>query len=384
MPDMTAALNAAASDSSPSPAASAPVSAPAPQTPSAPPAQPSTPSSSTTPSAPSAPAAGASGAVANPAPAGGSETFVSVRDALRQFGFPGAESFQDDHSALTQLVMRARQAEQLQQLAQYGNVYLQNQQVFQEALRARQEADQRQQAQAQQWFKAPEWDPSWRSQIVKDPVTGELKPAQGAPPDIVQKYLTGLQHQQGFLEKFAFNPIDAIKPGIEQIVRDMAQQIAGQQLGQYQEKSYAQGFVSQHKDWLFQTDGQGQPVRDPFSGQTQLSPWGQRFREYMGQAMQLGIQGEQQRSSYALQLVKGDYLAYQLQQQQAQAAGDAGKQALLARGAQQPAAPAPAAHNPPASGAASVAPGRGSRSRSLTERLRENMAKANVSLPQTA
>lgn len=328
--------------------------------------------------APAGAGAGAGGTAPGTPGTTGADGWVSIRDAARGYGYD-LGGVADDHQALQTLILQAQRARQLEQMAQYGQLYMQHAGQFQQWQREQQEAAARQQQQAQQWFKAPEWQPEWRNLITRDPQTGEYKPVPGAPPDIVQKYLTGLQHQQAFLERFSFDPIGAIKPGIEQIAAQMAQQIVQQQLGGYKDQSFAQGFIQQHSGWLYQCDANGAQIRDAM-GQPVLSQWGQLFRNYVAEAARAGIANEEQRASYAMRMVRGDYQAYQLQQFAQQNAGDAGKNAFLqnaqaAHAAQTPAAVAQPAVNP---GQAAQAANRRVPKVPLSERIKKNFAAAGI------
>lgn len=234
-----------------------------------------------------------------------------------------------------------QQAQQGNQLAQYGQQYLQMQPYLPQfqAWLQQQQAMQRQQqaAQPQSWWKAPEFDPNWRQKITRDPVTGELKAIPGADPSIVQKYLAAVEHQQGFLDKFAFNPVEAIKPGVEQIARQIAQEMIQQHLGGFQEQTFARGWVEANSSWLHQRDQNNNLVRD-VSGRPQLSPYGQRFAQYVQQAEQGGMRDVTRQRDYALGMIQRDYLAAQYQgqaqQQTAQQQGDAAKQQFLQQAAQ--------------------------------------------------
>lgn len=319
---------------------------------------------------------GVAGAAAG---AGQGDGWMGIRDAARQYGYD-LGNVADDHAALQQLILRAQQSQQLQQMAQYGQLYLQHADQFQRWQREQQESAQRQQQQAAQWFKAPEWDANWRNLITRDPQTGEYKPAPGAPPDIVQKYLTGLQHQQSFLERFAFDPIGAIKPGLEQMVQQIAGQIAQQQLGGYRDQTFAQGFIQQNSPWLYQQDQNGQQIRG-MDGRPVLSQWGQAFRGYVAEAAQSGIGNEEMRAKYAMSMVQRDFLAYQQQLSQQQPAGDAAKQQFIQQAQAAQAAQFPAPQQQPLVNGAQIAQaGRGRTPKvPLSERIKRNFAAAGIS-----
>lgn len=271
---------------------------------------------------------------------------LSVRDALASYGLDLRTQFQDDHAALQHLVMLARQAASQQPLVQYGQQYVQHAGEFQAYLRQKQEQQAAQQAQQQSWWKAPEYDPTWSRRLTRDPQTGEIRALPGEPPDLVQKYLAWAEHQRSFLDKFAQDPIQAIKPGIEQVVQDTAQRLMQQQLAAYQERQQAEQFLAQNADWMFARDAQGQPLVNPATQQPALSPLGQQFAGYVFEAERMGLGDTASQQKYALAALQRDYLAAKYQQQAQPAAGDAAKQQFLQQaqaGARPPVAPAAAA-----------------------------------------
>lgn len=279
--------------------------------------------------APPPPPAPASPAPASASPAPASPEFVGVRDALATYGLDLRNQFQDDHAALAHIALLARQAEQNAHLAQYGQKYVEHADQFQAWLRERQQQEQAKQQQATQWWKAPEYDPAWAQKLTRDPQTGEIKAVPGADPAIVQKYAAWVDHQRGFLERFAQNPIEAIRPGIEQLVRAEAEKLVQQQLGGYQERTSAQAWVQQNSSWLHERDAQGAPVRNPQTGEPVLSALGQAFRGHVNRAVELGLSGVEAQREYAMAMTQRDYAVAQLkggQQQQQPAAAPAVQQ----------------------------------------------------------
>lgn len=291
--------------------------------------------------------AGGAGVPGSAAAAAAQADAQSVRDALASYGLDLRNQFQDDHQALQHLVMLARQAASQQPLVQYGQQYLQHASDFQRYLEERQRQQQQSQQQ-QSWWKAPEYDPTWARRLMRDPQTGEIKPMPGEPLDLVQKYQAWAEHQRSFLDKFAQDPIGAIKPGLEQVVQQVAQQMVQQQLASYQERQQAESFLAQNADWMFARDGQGQPLVNPATNQPALSPLGQQFAAYVFEAERMGLRDTASQQRYAMNSLQRDYLAARYQQQaggQAPPApppGEAAKQQFL-QAAQAGARTAPAA-----------------------------------------
>lgn len=302
------------------------------------------------PSAP-APAPAPSPAPAAPSAQGAAQPSPGVLDQLRSYGLEG--NFQTEQQALQHLAQVARQASEWRQLAGYGQQYLQHQQEFQEFQRQRQEQQARQQAQQQSWWKAPEYDPSWLSKVYRDPQTGELRSLPGHDPLIVQKLMAWTDHQRGFLDRFAQDPMKAIQPGIEQLIDQRAQQLIQQHLGGYQERSQARQIVSQHGSWIYERGNDGQPLRDPATNQPVLNEWGKRYAHYVAQAESMGVRSVEQQNELALALVRGDYATMQARQAagqgQAQSQGDQAREQFLqqaAGGVRQPNAAQPTPAQP--------------------------------------
>lgn len=271
------------------------------------------------------------GSSPTPAPA-----YTSVRDALRSMGVNLGENVADDRAALEHLVGAYRRNGDLQQLAQHGQVYLQHADRFQAYLASQRDEEARKQQQAQaSWWKAPEYDPSWASKLVRD-ANGNIQVLPGNDPSILPKFMAWAEHQRSFMDKFAQDPIAAIKPGIEQLVREQAQQMIQQHLGQYSQQQQAQALLAQHADWLYEQDAS--------TGQRKLSEWGNRYAGYVQEAHNMNITDPARQDRYARSMVQRDYLltrqgqadqqaSQQTQAQQAQAQGDAQKAQFLANAA---------------------------------------------------
>lgn len=349
-------------------------------------------SSGGSPAAPISPAAGSTGPGPASTPPGGGAApapatpeYASVRETLTNYGLAElASQFQDDHGLLNYLAQAHRERAQLQQYAQYGQTYLQHAQQFEAWRRQQAEEQQRAQAQQNQWWKPPEYDPRWASQLTRDPATGEIKVIPGGDPTVLQKYLAWNEHQRSFQERFAQDPIKAIQPGLEQLIDQRAQALIQQQLTGYAQQSQAQALVQNHAAWIYQRDQQGNVLRGQ-GGQPLMNEWGQRYAMYVQQAEQMGLRGVQAQDRYAVGMVQRDYLASSYQQQvntqQVQQSGDALKDQFLQRAAQPGAG---GIHNPNTgangaggpSGVAVNPPPAGNTVRNLASRMLDNF-KAN-------
>jgi hypothetical protein len=198
--------------------------------------------------------------------------------------------FQNGNQALQHLVEAARQRDELSRWRSQFEPHLGQ---FQQFMGQQQRAAAEQRQKANQWFNAPEYNPDWSRMVQRD-AQGNLVAAPGAPQGVVEKYLQAMQHSRGFLEKFSFDPIGAIRPGIEQVVKEIASQLVQQNLGGYAEQNEAQNFVQQNRTWLF--DQSGQPTQ-----------WHGVFAGAVREAEQLGVRSVQGQQQYAMKAVQHAY-----------------------------------------------------------------------------
>jgi hypothetical protein len=246
---------------------------------------------------------------------------------MKPLGFQTEQFGNDDNAAFAWLAQQAREAENLRQYQPYIQEYMQNAAQFQAWQQAQRQQQQYQEQQRSQWFRAPEFDPRWRELVYKDQ-NGEWRARPGQDPSIVNKFLAANQHQLQFLDRFAFDPMGAIGPGIQQIAAQVAQQIVQQQLGGYQDTQFAQSYIQQNSSWLHARDEQGN-VQMGANGVPALSPWGQQFASYLLDAQRMGIQSEQGRAQYAYTAVQRDYALWKVQGGGAQQAQQNANQQFL-------------------------------------------------------
>lgn len=248
-----------------------------------------------------------------PAPAG------SVYDAFKALPeFQGA-----DDVAIAQTLYQSMQGYQQaqQQLRQYQEVmpatmeYMQNRQRYQEWLNA-QQAQQQKQAEPPKWWNPPQVKDTWKNYIVRDPQTGKEVIDPSAPLEAkmaLQEYQT---YTADFAKRFVTNPEDTLKPFIEQVAMQKAQELVQQHLGQYTAQNYVQSLEQQNADWLYDQNGQ-------------ISPEGRAIQGYIEQAAKSGISSPDARWQYATSMLERDLLNLRYQQ-------------LMAAGQMPPQAPPPA------------------------------------------
>jgi hypothetical protein len=231
----------------------------------------------------------------------------SVYDAFKALPeFQGA-----DDTAIAQTLYSSMQGyrQAQQQLRQYQEMmpatmdYVQNKQRYQEWLNAQQAQQQKAQEPAK-WWNPPQVKDTWRGYIVRDPETGREMIDPNAPLEAkmaLQEYQT---YTADFAKRFVTNPEDTLKPFVEQVAMQKAQELVQQHLGQYTAQNYVQSLEQQNADWLYDTNGQ-------------VSPEGRAIQGYIQQAAQSGISTPEARWQYATSMLERDLLNMRYQQQMA-------------------------------------------------------------------
>ena len=287
--------------------AAAPTETPASATPSA--ASVSTTQTPAQSSTPASPAGSTTPAGTTPA----ATTPASWLDSFRSEGFQAV----DEATARTQLLQSHRDAERLRPLAPALSAYQQHAGEFHKWLADRQKVDA--QPANENWTKKlgwnhPEYNANWKHQVHTDE-KGNIVANDGAPADVALKYQQAQQYRQEFIEKFLTDPGEALKPYIQHIAQEQAQQFAQQNVGQYREQQEASSFIDKHQSWLFDQEGgavktinQFNPQTGRYDQQKVLSNYGKAFVQHLQTAAQNGFSPEMQQS-YALQAVQNQYMA---------------------------------------------------------------------------
>lgn len=216
-------------------------------------------------------------------------------------------SGQDD-IAIARDLYQSRQGYQAaqQQLRQYQAItadYARNADQFRQWQAAQAQAQQPAQPAKPKWWDPPQVKDTWKQYIIRDPETGREVIAPDAPFEAQAAIRDYQAYTANFAKKFVTDPEGTLKPFIEDVAMQKAQELVQQSLGHYQAQTYVQGLEQQNADWLY--DGRGG-----------ISPEGQAIQAYIEQAAQSGIADPQARWQYATGMLERDLLNLRYQQMQ--------------------------------------------------------------------
>ena len=213
-----------------------------------------------------------------------------------------------------------RQLQQYQQVVPYATEYLQNRNSYLKWQEEQAKANAPKPQEQPKWWNPPAVDESLKSYIIRDPQTGREVIDPNAPLHAQEALRKYQDYTANFARKFVTDPENTLKPFVEQVAMQKAQELVQQQLGQYQAQTYVSSLEQQNADWLY--DGNGQISRE-----------GQAIQGYIEQAKQFGIQDPQARWQFATGMLQRDLLNLRYQQL------SAAPQYAPAQGYAEPAAP---------------------------------------------
>jgi hypothetical protein len=247
-------------------------------------------------------------APAQSAPAPQSESFASPYEA---FKFLPEFQGQDD-LAIAQNLYRAfngygetqRQLQQYQSLIPHTTEYVANREKYQQWLAAQQEASKPKPAEQPKWWNPPSVEDTYKNYIIRDPQTGKEVIDPNAPFEAQQALRKYQDYTAQFARKLVTDPESTLKPFVEQVAMQKAQELVQQHLGQYQAQNFVTDLERQNADWLYDQNGQ-------------VSREGQAIQAYIQQASQIGIADPKARWQYATGMLQRDLLNLRYQQMQA-------------------------------------------------------------------
>jgi hypothetical protein len=196
-----------------------------------------------------------------------------------------------------------RQLQQYQQVVPYAQEYLRNQREFETWKRSQAEAAKPKEPEAPKWWSPPQVKDTWKSYIVRDPSTGKEIISPDAPFEAQQSLREYQAYTADFARKLVTDPENTLKPFVEQVAIQKAQEMVQNHLNTYKTQNYVQDLERQNSDWLY--DQQGNPTRE-----------GQAISQYIDQASKLGIGTPEARWQYATGMLQRDLLNMRYQQMQ--------------------------------------------------------------------
>jgi hypothetical protein len=196
-----------------------------------------------------------------------------------------------------------RQLQQFQSLIPHTTDYVQNREKYQQWLAAQQEASKPKAPEQPKWWNPPSIEDTYKSYIIRDPQTGKEVIDPNAPFEAQQALRKYQDYTANFARKLVTDPENTLKPFVEQVAMQKAQELVQQHLNQYQTTNYVQDLERQNSDWLYNPDGS-------------VSREGQAIQGYIQQAQQIGIQDPKARWQYATGMLQRDLLNLRYQQMQ--------------------------------------------------------------------
>jgi hypothetical protein len=230
------------------------------------------------------------------------EAFKALPDFQGQDDLTIARNLYSAYSGMSEA---QRQLQQYQQVVPYANEYLQNRQSYQKWQEEQAKANAPKPAEKPKWWNPPSIDETYKGYIVRDPQTGKEVIDPNAPLHAQEALRKYQDYTANFARKFVTDPENTLKPFIEEVAMQKAQELVQQQLGQYQATNYVQSLEKQNADWLYDQNGQ-------------ISREGQAIQAYIQQASEIGIGTPDARWKYATSMLQRDLLNMRYQQIQSQ------------------------------------------------------------------
>jgi hypothetical protein len=208
------------------------------------------------------------------------------------------------YSAYNGVSEAQRQLSQYREVVPYANEYLQNRAAYLKWQESQAEASKPKPAEKPKWWNPPSVDESIKSYIIRDPQSGKEVIDPNAPLHAKEALRQYQDYTANFARKFVTDPESTLKPFVEEVAMQKAQELVQQHLNQYQAKNYVQDLEKQNSDWLYNQDGS-------------VSREGQAVQAYIQQASEIGISSPEARWQYATGMLQRDLLNLRYQQMQA-------------------------------------------------------------------
>jgi hypothetical protein len=196
-----------------------------------------------------------------------------------------------------------RQLQQYQQVVPYANEYLRNETAFRQWQQEQAKAAAPKPEEKAKWWNPPAIKDTYKSFIVRDPQSGKEIIDPSAPYEAQQALREYQAYTSDFARKFVTDPENTLKPFIEQVAMQKAQELVERQFQQHAAQTYVSSLEQQNSDWLYDAHGQ-------------ISREGQAIQAYIQQASEIGISNPEARWKYATGMLQRDLLNLRYQQMQ--------------------------------------------------------------------
>lgn len=247
---------------------------------------------------------------APPAPEAADSGQLQLSDALKSRGYDVSQ-FDDDEAIVDHLVEQARASSrlpQLEQAARYVEYLSPYAEDIDKLIQSKQQPASGPAPEPEPehyWGQAPEWDPSWE-QFLETDANGRVTTGPNSPsPNLHHKYLARREWERRKAAQLVSDPVAAIRPGLQsdfESLKEEARKIAQEEIARLQQDQQANQFVVANRDWLYQQDGNGQPIFDRTTGQPVFSQRGAQFAQLCQELAQSGMDPNQV-PAYALRLL---------------------------------------------------------------------------------
>lgn len=229
------------------------------------------------------------------------------QERLKGWGVDGSQ-FQSSEQAIDFVLQSAQGLTQNyeQKLAQYEQ-YIRSLSAPQPAPAAEVKTEQKQES----FWNPPEFDPQYTRLVTMDPATGLYKPIVegGVSPDIVAKANARAAWERKWQTEFANNPFDFMRKGFQddyKQIEDRAFERAVKYIESRDQgrevQTTVQSTIEQHRDWLYQKDLAGQPLRDA-AGRYVLTDKGGSYYRAVEQLANSGVSDPRAQNAIALQMI---------------------------------------------------------------------------------
>lgn len=251
-------------------------------------------------------------------------TAAGVREAFAARGYD-VQNFQDDQQFIETIesgLSQLNELPQLQQLAEYGKKYLNEQSQGEPVSEPPPESyTDINQAPAGNW-QPPEFDSAWDNLLTLDESSGQYIPVnEHVNPTVAQKANEYKDWMRDQGQQFWKNPYEFMQNGLQGWIENTIDSRVGQMADRKQYSEEVDHFLDQNAASLYNLDEQGNIMHDPVTGDESLTPQGHALKNYAEQARTSGMRDPREIQKYAVGMLERDSLLQhnvQLQQQQQQ------------------------------------------------------------------